>query len=78
MKVKKEFLKKVCRNRVACTKNFYYKRFDYSAANEKGEFYSFAIIKRININYLETTRYLDRENWETIAQTTDGETFMRF
>lgn len=78
MKVKKEFLKKVWRNRGACTKNFYYKCFDYSAANEKGEFYSFSIIKRIDINYLETTRYLDKENWETIAQTTDGETFMRF
>ena len=78
MKVKKEFLEKVIKNRTVCTKNYFYKRFDYSAANENGEFYSFSIIKRIDINYLETTRYLDKENWETIARTEDGETFTRF
>lgn len=77
MKVKKEFLEKVVRNRTVCTKNYLYKRFDYSAANEKGEFYSFSIIKRIDINYVDTTRYLEEENWETIARTEDGKKFQR-
>lgn len=76
MKVKKEFLEKVIKNRIVCTKNYLYKRFDYSAANENGEFYSFCVIKRININYVDTTRYLDKENWETIAGTEDGERFL--
>ncbi len=77
MKVKKEFLEKVIKNRIVCTKNYLYKRFDYSAANEKGEFYSVSIIKRIDIDYVETTRYLDEENWETIAETEDGKIFLR-
>lgn len=78
MKVKKEFLKKVWRNRSACTKNYYYKCIDYSAANEKGEFYRFSIIKRINIDYMDTPKCLDKENWEIVARTEDGETFIRF
>lgn len=78
MKVKKEFLEKVIKNRTVCTKNYLYKRFDYSVANEKGEFYRFCIIKRIDINYVDTTRYLDKIFWEQIAQTTDGKTFTRF
>lgn len=77
MKVKKEFLEKVIRNRTVCTKNYFYKRFDYSAANENGGFYSFSIIKRIDIKYVDTTRYLDKENWETIATTKDGKHFLR-
>lgn len=77
MKVKKEFLEKVIKNRTVCTKNYFYKRFDYSAADENGEFSSFSIIKRININYVDTTRYLDKENWETIARTEDGKIFLR-
>lgn len=77
MKVKKEFLEKVIRNRTVCTKNYFYKRFDYSATNENGEFYSCSIIKRIDINYVDTTRYLDKENWETIARTEDGKNFLR-
>lgn len=77
MKVKKEFLEKVWRNRGKCTKNYYYKCFDYSAANEKGEFYRFSIIKRINIDYMDTTKYLDEENWEIVARTEDGENFTR-
>lgn len=78
MKIKKEFLKKVWRNGSACTKKFYYKCFDYSAANEKGEFFRFSIIKRINIDYMDTTKYLEKENWEIVARTEDGKTFMRF
>lgn len=77
MKVKKEFLEKVIKNRTVCTKNYFYKRFDYNATDENGEFYSFCIIKRIDINYVETTRYLDKENWETIARTEDGKIFLR-
>ena len=77
MKVKKEFLEKVIKNRIVCTKNYLYKRFDYSAANENGEFYGVSIIKRIDIDYVETTRYLDEENWETIAETEDGKIFLR-
>lgn len=77
MKVKKEFLEKVWRNEGACTKNYYYKCFDYSAANEKGECYRFSIIKRININYMDTTKYLDKENWEIVARTEDGKNFIR-
>lgn len=76
MKVKKEFLEKVIKNRIVCTKNYLYKRCDYSFANEKGEFYSVAIIKRIDINYVETTKYLDEENWETISKTWDGKRFL--
>lgn len=77
MKVKKEFLEKVIKYRTVCTNNYLYKRFDCSAANENGEFYSFSIIKRIDINYVDTTRYLDKENWETIARTEDGKNFLR-
>lgn len=77
MKVKKEFLEKVVRNRIVCTKNYLYKRCDYSASNENGDFYSFSIIKRIDINFVDTTRYLDKENWETIARTEDGKKFQR-
>lgn len=77
MKVKKEFLKKVIKNKIVCTKNYLYKRFDYSAVNENGEFHSFYIIKRIDINNGDTTRYLDKENWETIARTKDGKNFLQ-
>lgn len=78
MKVKKEFLKKVIKERIVYTKNYQYKAFTYTAINEKEEFYEFVIIKRIDINYVDTTRYLDKIFWEDIAQTTDGETFTRF
>ena len=78
MKVKKEFLKKVVTKRIVYTKNYQYKAFKFTAVNEKEEFYDFFIIKRININYVDTTRYLDEIFWENIAQTTDGETFTRF
>lgn len=78
MKVKTEFLKKVFEERIIYTKNYQYKAFKHTAVNEKEEFYNFFIIKRIDINYVDTTRYLDEIFWETIAQTKDGETFTRF
>lgn len=78
MKVKTEFLEKVFRERVVYTKKYQYKAFKYTAVNEKGKFYDFFIIKRIDINYVDTTRYLDEIFWETIAQTKDGKTFTRF
>ena len=78
MKVKKEFLEKVFTERIVYTKNYQYKAFKYTAVNEKGEFYYFFIIKRIDINYVDTTRYLDEIFWESIAQTTDGKIFTRF
>ena len=78
MKVKKEFLEKVVTERIVYTKNYQYKAFKYTAVNEKEEFYDFVIIKRIDINYVDTTRYLDEIFWESIAQTTDGKTFTRF
>lgn len=78
MKVKKEFLKKVFEQRIVYTKNYQYKAFEYTAVNEEEEFYRFSIIKRIDIDYVDTTRYLDEIFWETIAQTKDGETFTRF
>lgn len=78
MKVKTEFLKKVFTEGIVYTKNYQYKTVKYTAVNEKEEFYDFFIIKRININYVDTTRYLDKIFWENIAQTTDGETFTRF
>lgn len=78
MKVKTEFLKKVIRNKTVCTKAYLYKRFDYSRANEGRGFYSFCIIKRIDIDYVDTTKYLDETNWEKIAMTIDGEKFTRF
>lgn len=78
MKVKKEFLEKVFTERIVYTKNYQYKTIKYTAVNEKEEFYNFFIIKRININYVDTTRYLDKIFWESIAQTTDGKTFTRF
>lgn len=77
MKIKKEFLEKVFAERVVYTKNYQYKAFEYTAVNEKEEFYIFFIIKRINIDYVDTTRYLDEIFWETIAQTKDGKTFLR-
>lgn len=78
MKVKKEFLEKVFTERIVYTKSYQYKTFKYTAVNEKGEFYDFFIIKRIDINYVDTTRYLDEIFWESIAQTTDGKIFTRF
>lgn len=78
MKVKKEFLKKVFTEKIVYTKNYQYKTFTYTAVNEKEEFYDFFIIKRIDINYIDTTRYLDKIFWEIIAQTKDGKTFTRF
>lgn len=78
MKVKTEFIEKVFKERIVYTKNYQYRAFKYTAVNEKEEFYEFFIIKRININYVDTTRYLDEIFWETIAQTKDGKTFTRF
>lgn len=78
MKVKKEFLKKVFTERIVYTKNYQYRAYKYTAVNEKEEFYDFFIIKRIDKNYVDTTRYLDEIFWENIAQTTNGETFTRF
>lgn len=77
MKVKKNFLEKVFAEKIIYTKNYQYKAFKYTAVNEKEEFYDFFIIKRINIDYVETTRYIDEIFWETIAQTKDGKTFLR-
>lgn len=77
MKVKTEFLEKVFKERIVYTKKYQYKAFKYTAVNEKEEFYDFFIIKRIDINYVDTTRYLDEIFWETIAQTKDGKTFTR-
>lgn len=78
MKVKTEFLKKVFTKEIVYTKNYQYRAYKYTTVNEKGEFYNFFIIKRIDIDYVDTTRYLDEIFWENIAQTTDGETFTRF
>lgn len=78
MKVKKEFLEKVVTEKIVYTKNYQYKAFKYTAVKEDEEFYDFFIIKRIDINYVDTTRYLDEIFWEKIAQTTDGKTFTRF
>lgn len=78
MKVKKEFLKKVFTEGIVYTKNYQYRADKYTAVNEKEEFYNFFIVKRIDVNYVDTTRYLDEIFWEKIAQTTDGETFKRF
>ena len=77
MKVKKNFLEKVFAETIVYTKNYQYKAFKYTAVNEKEKFYDFFIIKRINIDYVDTTRYLEEIFWETIAQTKDGKTFLR-
>jgi len=78
MKIKKEFLEKVFTERIVYTKRYQYRAFKYTAVNEKEEFYDFFVIMRIDINYVDTTRYLDVIFWENIAQTTDGKTFTRF
>lgn len=78
MKVKNEFLKKVFTEKIVYTKKYQYRAVKYTAVNEKEEFYDFVIIKRIDIDYVDTTRYLDKIFWENIAQTTDGKTFTRF
>lgn len=78
MKVKSKFLEKVFTERIVYTKNYQYRAVKYTAVNEKEEFYDFFIIMRIDINDVDTTRYLDDIFWEFIAQTTDGETFTRF
>ena len=78
MKVKKEFLQKVITERTIYTKSYQYRAFQYTAVNEKEEFYNFFIIKRIDVDYVDTTKYLDEIFWENVAQTTDGKTFMRF
>lgn len=77
MKVKKEFLEKVFTKEVVYTKRYQYKAFKYTAVNEKEEFYDFFVIMRIDIDYVDTTRYLDDIFWEPIAQTTNGKTFKR-
>lgn len=78
MKIKKEFLEKVFTKRIVYTKRYQYRAFKYTAVNEKEEFYDFFVIMRIDINYVDTTRYLDDIFWENIAKTTDGKTFTRF
>lgn len=78
MKIKKKFLEKVFTERIVYTKRYQYRAFKYTAVNEKEEFYDFFVIMRIDINYVDTTRYLDNIFWENIAQTTDGKTFTRF
>ena len=78
MKIKKEFLEKVFTERIVYTKRYQYRAFKYTAVKEKEEFYDFFVIMRIDINYVDTTRYLDDIFWENIAQTTDGKTFTRF
>lgn len=78
MKVKTEFLEKVFNEGIVYTKNYQYRALKYTAVNENEEFYDFFIIKRIDINYVDTTRYLDEIFWEIIAQTKDGKTFTRF
>ena len=78
MKVKKEFLEKVFTEGIVYTKNYQYKAVKFTAVNEEEKFYDFFIVKRIDINYVDTTRYLDEIFWEKIAQTTDGKTFTRF
>lgn len=54
------------------------KAFKFTAVNEEEEFYDFFIVKRIDINYVDTTKYLDEIFWKKNAQTTDGKTFTRF
>lgn len=78
MKIKKEFLEKVFTERIVYTKRYQYRAFKYTAVNEKEEFYNFFVIMRIDINYVDTTRYLDDIFWENIAQTTDGKKFTKF
>lgn len=78
MKVKKEFLEKVITERIIYTKRYQYRAFHYTAVDEKEKFYDLVIIKRIDVDYVDTTRYLDEIFWENVAQTTDGKTFMRF
>ena len=78
MKVKKEFLEKVFTETIVYTRNYQYRAFKFTAVNEKEEFYDFFIIKRIDINYVDTTRYLEEIFLEKVAQTTDGKTFTRF
>lgn len=77
MKVKKDFLEKVFTEKIVYTKNYQYKAFKYTAVNAEEKFYDFFIIKRINIDYVDTTRYLNEIFWEIIAQTKDGKTFLR-
>lgn len=78
MKVKTEFLNKVFKEKIIYTKKYQYKAFEFTGVNENDEFINYYIIKRIDINYVDTTRYLDEIFWENIALTTDGETFTRF
>lgn len=78
MKVKKEFLEKVFSEGIVYTKKYQYRADKYTAVNEKEEFYNFFVIKRIDVNYVNTTRYLDEIFWEKVAQTTDGKRFTRF
>ena len=78
MKVKKEFLKKVIEEGIVYTKKYQYKAFEHEVANkdEIGKFYKLWIIKRIEINYVCTTRYLEEIFWEKVATTWDGEKFL--
>ena len=78
MKVKKEFLKKVLEEEIVYTAKYQYKSFEYERASETelGKFDKFWIIKRIKIDYVDTTRYLDEIFWEIVATTWDRENFL--
>lgn len=78
MKVKKKFLEKVITEKIVYTKSYQYRAFRYATVSEREGFSDFLIIKRIDIDYVDTTKYLDEIFWENVAQTTDGKTFMRF
>lgn len=78
MKLKKSFLEKVIKEEIVDTRKYRYKTYEYTAVNENDEFYKFWIIKRIDIDYVDTTRYLDEIFWEPIAQTTDRKNFIKF
>lgn len=78
MKVKKEFLKRVIEEGIVYTKKYQYKAFEHDVASktEIGKFHKLWIIKRIEINYVCTTRYLEEIFWEKVATTWDGEKFL--
>ena len=78
MKLKKSFLEKVLKEEIFYTRKYEYKVFEYTRVDENYNFYKLWIIKRIDIDYVDTTKYLDEIFWEPIAQTTDRKKFTRF
>lgn len=59
--MKATLFERICKELIVDTKNY---RYCYEGKNEDGK----TVIKRIRIEYLDTTATLDKDNWEIIIK----------